>query len=136
MSVPPRATGYGPRMFDLLTAPPRWALRALDDLHLLAVNLDRLTAPDGDLEDLTESARQLPIVEDQLSRSVATLRDDIELLRDTVTPLHREAADLDRTAESLEAALAGLRDQVAVLTDAVQGFRQDLADLRDRIPGL
>lgn len=123
-------------MLDLLTAPPRWALRALDDLHLLATNIDRLTAPGGDLQDLSNSARQLPAVEDQLSANVASLRDDIELLRDTVNPLHREAADLDATAESLEAALDGLRDQITVLTGAVQGFRDDLASLRDRIPGL
>ncbi len=123
-------------LLDLVSEAPRRALQALDDLRVLSVSLRRLTAEDGDLRDLTESARVLPVVEDQLSASVASLRDDIELLRDTVTPLHREAGDLDTTAESLEAALAGLRDQVTVLTGAVQGFRDDLASLRDRIPGL
>ena len=121
---------------ELLIDAPRRGLQALDDLRILAVSLSRLSAEDGDLHALTEAARVLPAVEDQLSASVASLRDDIELLRDTVTPLHREAADLDSTAESLEAALAGLRDQVTVLTGAVQGFRDDLASLRDRIPGL
>jgi chromosome segregation ATPase len=123
-------------LLDLLVAGPRRGLRALDDLGVVASALRRLSAEDGDLHVLSESARQLPVVEDQLSASVAALRDDIELLRDTVTPLHREAADLDSTAESLEAALAGLRDQVGVLTGAVEGFREDLANLRDRIPGL
>lgn len=123
-------------LLDLVTQAPRRGLQALDDLRVLAVSLRRLTAEDGDLRALTDSARVLPVVEDQLSASVASLRDDIELLRDTVTPLHREAGDLDATAESLEAALAGLREQVTVLTGAVQGFRDDLANLRDRIPGL
>ncbi len=123
-------------LLDVVFDAPRRGLQALDDLHDLAVSLRRLTSGEGDLHALTEAARVLPIVEDQLSGSVASLRDDIELLRDTVTPLHREAGDLDSTAESLEAALAGLRDQVTVLTGAVQGFRDDLARLRDRIPGL
>ena len=123
-------------VLEQLTAAPRRGLRALDDLRILAVSLSRLSSEGGDLHVLTEAARVLPVVEDQLSASVASLRDDIELLRDTVTPLHREAGDLDATAESLEAALAGLRDQVTVLTGAVQGFRDDLASLRDRIPGL
>lgn len=123
-------------LIELVTDAPRRGLQALDDLHSLAVSLSRLTASDGDLRDLTQSARVLPTVEDQLSASVVTLRDDIELLRDTVTPLHQEAADLDSTAESLEDALAALRDQITVLTGAVQGFRDDLASLRDRIPGL
>lgn len=121
---------------ELLIDAPRRGLRALDDLRTLAVSLSRLSAEDGDLHALTEAARILPVVEDQLSANVASLRDDIELLRDTVTPLHREAGDLDSTAESLEAALAALRDQVTVLTGTVQGFRDDLASLRDRIPGL
>ena len=123
-------------LLDLLLEAPRRGLQALDDLHGLAVSLRRLTAEDGDLHTLTEAARVLPGVEDQLTASVASLRDDIELLRDTVNPLHQEAADLDTTAESLEAALAGLRDQITVLTGAVEGFRGDLASLRDRIPGL
>lgn len=123
-------------LIDLVTQAPRRGLQALEDLHSLAVSLNRLTSSDGDLRDLTDSARVLPVVEDQLSASVATLRDDIELLRDTVTPLHTEAGDLDTTAESLEAALAALRDQITVLTGTVQGFRDDLARLRDRIPGL
>ena len=123
-------------LLDLVREAPRRGLQALDDLSVLAVSLRRLASDDGDLRALSESARVLPVVEDQLSASVASLRDDIELLRDTVTPLHREAGDLDTTAESLEAALAGLREQITVLTGAVQGFRDDLAGLRDRIPGL
>ena len=123
-------------LLELLTAAPRRGIRALDDLAVLADALRQLSSEDGDLHRLTETARQLPLVEDQLAANVASLRDDIELLRDTVMPLHREAGDLDSTAESLEAALAGLRDQVGVLTGTVQGFRDDLARLRDRIPGL
>ena len=123
-------------LLDLVREAPSRGLQALDDLRVLAVSLRRLTAEDGDLRALAEAARVLPVVEDQLSASVASLRDDIELLRDTVTPLHTEAGDLDTTAESLEAALAGLRDQVTILTGTVQGFRDDLAGLRDRIPGL
>ena len=123
-------------LLDLVIEVPRRGLRALDDLHAVANSLRALSAPDGDLRTLAEAARVLPGVEDQLSASVAALRDDIELLRDTVTPLHTEAHDLDATAESLEAALAGLREQVSVLTGAVEGFRADLASLRDRIPGL
>ncbi len=123
-------------LLDLVSEGSRRGMRALDDLHTLAVSLRQLTADDGDLRNLSDSARVLPVVEDELSASVASLRDDIELLRDTVTPLHREAGDLDATAESLEAALGGLRDQITVLTGAVQGFRDDLASLRDRIPGL
>ena len=123
-------------LLDLVREAPSRGLQALDDLRVLAVSLRRLTAEDGDLRDLTESARVLRAVEDQLSASFASLRDDIEMLRDTVTPLHSEAGDLDATAESIEAALAGLRDQITVLTGAVQGFRDDLAGLRDRIPGV
>ena len=123
-------------MLDLLTAGPRMGMRALDDLHSLAVSLRRLTADDGDLHALTEAACRLPVVEDQLSASVAALRDDVERMRDAVTPLHREATDLDHTAESLETALATLHGQVATLSETVQGLREDLASLRDRIPGL
>ena len=123
-------------MFDLFTAGPQMGVRALEDLHSLAVSLRRLTADDGDLRLLSVTAAELPVVEDQLSSSVAALRDDIELLRNTVNPLHREATDLDHTAESLEAALASLRGQVDTLSETVQGLRADLASLRDRIPGL
>lgn len=123
-------------MLELLTAGPRLGMRALDDLHSLAVSLRRLTAEGGDLHALTEAAGELPVVEDQLTASVAALRDDVERMRDTVTPLHREATDLDHTAESLEAALAALRGQVTTLSGGVQGLREDLASLRDRIPGL
>lgn len=123
-------------MLELLTEGPRLGMRALDDLHSLAVSLRRLTSDDGDLHALTEAACRLPVVEDELSASVAALRDDVERMRDTVNPLHREATDLDHTAESLEAALAALRGQVTTLSDGVQGLREDLASLRDRIPGL
>lgn len=123
-------------MFDLFTAGPQMGMRALEDLHSLAVSLRRLTADDGDLRLLTLTAAELPVVEDQLSSSVAALRDDIELLRNSVDPLHREAADLGHTAERLEAALAALRGQVDTLSETVQGLRADLASLRDRIPGL
>lgn len=123
-------------MFDLFTAGPQMGMRALDDLHSLAMSLRRLAAEDGDLRLLTVTAAELPVVEDQLSASVAALRDDVELLRNTVNPLHREATDLDHTAESLQAALAALRGQVDTLSETVQGLRADLASLRDRIPGL
>lgn len=68
-------------MLDLLTAGPRMGMRALDDLHSLAVSLRRLTADDGDLHALTEAASRLPVVEDQLSANVAALRDDVEHAR-------------------------------------------------------
>jgi hypothetical protein len=32
--------------------------------------------------------------------------------------------------------MAGLSAQMTTLTDEVQGFRNDLAELRDKIPGL
>ncbi len=110
--------------------------QAAEDLHTLAVALRRLTAPDGDLGRLTESAASLPRVEDELSASISELQGEVRELREWLGPLHTELTDMDDTAEKLEAALAGLRVQMTGLGESVDGFRGDLQELRDRIPGL
>ena len=109
-------------MLGPLTLPPRMVVRALDDLHTLAVGVRRLTDRGGDLEDLLESVRALPRVEDELSARVEALHRWLE-------PLHRELTDLDETAESLEKALAGVQTTIA-------GLHEEIVDLRKRIPGI
>lgn len=116
--------------------PPKLVAQAVEDLHTLAVALRRLTAPEGDLHRLTESAASLPRVEDELSASISQLQAEVHELREWLAPLHAELTDMDDTAEKLEAALAGLRVQMTGLGESVDGFRGDLQDLRERIPGL
>ena len=95
-------------MFEALSVPPKLVLRALDDLHTLAEGVRRLTEREGDLNDLLESVRVLPTVEDELSAEIARLRDDVQALMTTIGPLN--------------ATIAGLHAEVK--------------DLRDRIPGI
>lgn len=123
-------------MLDRLMLPPKLVAQAADDLHTLAVALRRLTAPEGDLGRLTESAASLPRVEDELSASISELQGEVRELREWLGPLHTELTDMDDTAEKLEGGLAGLRLQVTGLGESVDGFRGDLQELRDRIPGL
>ena len=78
---------------------PRLVLRALDDLHSVA----------GNLNPLVESVRVLPRTEDELSANIAALREDIRALHAWLQPLHQELTDLDDTAEKLQEALAGLQ---------------------------
>jgi len=86
-------------MLDRLSIPPRLVMRALDDLHTVAVNIGPLT----------EAARVLPRTEDELSANIAALRDDIQALHAWLAPLHEELRDLDQTAEQLQEALSGLQ---------------------------
>jgi len=116
-------------MLDALSLPPRLVVRALDDLHTLAEGLRRLTDREGDLNELLESVRVLPRVEDELSANIAELRRDVQALHAWLQPLHTELTDLDDTAEKLQTALA----QVDV---TIAAFHRELQELRDRIPGL
>ena len=87
---------------------PRLLLRALDDLHTLAEGVRRLTEREGDLDDLLESVRVLPRVEDELSAEIARLRDDVQTLQATLGPLNATIA----------------------------GLHAEIKDLRDRLPGI
>ena len=102
-------------MFDALSVPPKLVLRALDDLHTLAEGVRRLTEREGDLNDLLESVRSLPRVEDELSANIAALRGDVQALQAWLQPLHTELTDVDAT---------------------IGAFHRELQELRDRIPGL
>jgi uncharacterized protein YoxC len=86
-------------MLEALSIPPRLVMRALDDLHTIATNIDGLTA----------AAQVLPRTEDELSANIAALREDIQALQAWLQPLHRELTDLDDTAEQLQEALVGLQ---------------------------
>jgi len=96
-------------VLDALTVPPRLVLRALDDLHVLAVGIRRLTDRDGDIATLLESIKALPRTEDQLSANIAALREDIRALHAWLQPLHKELSDLDDTAEALERSMSNLQ---------------------------
>ena len=86
-------------MLGALSIPPRLVLRALDDLHTIATNIDALTA----------AAQVLPRTEDELSANIVALREDIQALHAWLQPLHQELTDLDATAEQLQEALGGLQ---------------------------
>ena len=116
-------------MLDSLTLPPRLVLRALDDLHTLAEGLRGLSGREGDLQELLDSVRILPAVEDQLSARIDSLETAVGRLQEWLQPLHRELTDLDDTAEKLERALAEVNATIA-------GLHRELQELRDRIPGL
>jgi chromosome segregation ATPase len=96
-------------VLDALTVPPRLILRALDDLHVLAEGIRRLTDSDDDLEALLESVKVLPRTEDELSANIAALREDIRALHAWLEPLHKELTDLDHTAEALERSMSNLQ---------------------------
>ena len=95
-------------MLDALSVPPKLVLRALDDLHTLADGLRKLTEREGDLNDLLESVRVLPTVEDELSAEIARLRADVQALMATLGPLNA----------------------------TIEGLHAEIRDLRDRIPGI
>ena len=82
--------------------------QALDDLHTLAQALRELTEHGGDFDDLQESIRVLPRVEDELSANIALLRDD----------------------------LRPLREELAQVRETIAGLQAEIRDLRDRIPGI
>ena len=95
-------------MLDALSVPPKLVLRALDDLHTLADGLRRLTEREGDLNDLLESVRVLPRVEDELSAEIVRLREELRALLAVLAPLN---ANIDE-------------------------LHAEIKDLRDRIPGI
>jgi chromosome segregation ATPase len=102
-------------MFDALSVPPRMVIRALDDLHTVAESLRELAAPEGALSSLTQLVRELPRVEDELSASVASLREEVTGLRVWLEPMHKELTDLDDTAENLERGLAQVDESIIAL---------------------
>ena len=112
-------------MLDALTIPPRLIVRALDDLHTLADGVRR----EGDLNDLLESVRALPQIEDQLSAGIGSLETQVSKLNKWLEPLHSELTDLDETAEALQKVMAGTQETIRAL-------HEELRDLRDRIPGI
>jgi len=85
-------------MLERLAIPPRLVMRALDDLHTVAVNIGALTA----------AAQVLPRTEDELSANIAALRDDIQALHAWLQPLHTELTDLDARLTELQAMLRKL----------------------------
>jgi hypothetical protein len=95
-------------VLDALSVPPKLVLRALDDLHTLADGLRKLTEREGDLNDLLESVRVLPTVEDELSAEIVRLRADVQALMAALGPLNA----------------------------TLEGLHAEIRDLRDRIPGI
>ena len=102
-------------MLGALSIPPRLILRALDDLHSVA----------GNLNPLAESVRVLPRTEDELSANIALLRDDIQALNALLRPLIArlepipvELRDLDETAEML----AGSMERLQALLKKLPGI--------------
>jgi chromosome segregation ATPase len=116
-------------VLDALTIPPRVIVRALDDLHMLAEAVRRLTEREGDLNDLLEAVRALPEIEDQLAAHIGSLEGQVRKLNKWLEPLHTELIDLDETAEALQKALAGTQE-------TIRAFHEELRDPRDRIPGV
>jgi len=93
-------------MLEVLSIPPRLVMRALDDLHTVA----------RDLNALVDSVRVLPRTEDELSANIAALRDDIQTLNALLAPLIAslepippELRDLDETAEQLAESMGRLQ---------------------------
>ena len=93
-------------MLEALSIPPRLILRALDDLHTVA----------RELNTLVDSVRVLPRTEDELSANIAALRDDIQTLNallgpliERLEPIPPELRDLDETAEELAASMERLQ---------------------------
>ena len=102
-------------MLDVLRLPPRLIVRALDDLHTLAEGVRRLTDREGELTALIESVNVLPRTEDELSATIAALRDDIQAIQAWLEPLHKELTDLDDTAEALERSMRDLQEMLRKL---------------------
>lgn len=95
-------------MLDTLTLPPRLLRQAIADLHDLADGVRRLTDRGGDLDDLIESVRVLPRVEDELAATIADLRRD----------------------------LGSVREQLSRLEGALGETNEHVQHLRDRLPGI
>jgi chromosome segregation ATPase len=95
-------------MLDAVTLPPRLARQALADLHELADGARRLTERGGDLQDLVDSVRILPRVEDELSANIAALRDDVQTLREELATVQREIHDLNEQLNHLRDRLPGI----------------------------
>jgi hypothetical protein len=99
-------------MLDRLAIPPRLMVRAIDDLHSVAVTLRELAGPDGHLASVARSAAEIPRVEDELSAEIGSLRAEVRALHEWLEPLHKEVTDLDETAEALERGLATVNESI------------------------
>jgi predicted nuclease with TOPRIM domain len=95
-------------VLDAITLPPRLARQALEDLHELADGVRRLTERGGDLDDLIESVRVLPRVEDELSTNIASLRDDVSTLREELAVVERELHQLNEQLDHVRDRLPGI----------------------------
>jgi chromosome segregation ATPase len=95
-------------VLDAITLPPRLVRQALADLHELAEGVRRLTERGGDLQDLVDSVRVLPRVEDELSANIAALRDDVQTLREELTTVQREIHDLNEQLNHVRDRLPGI----------------------------
>jgi uncharacterized coiled-coil DUF342 family protein len=62
----------------------------------------------GDLQDLVDSVRVLPRVEDELSANIAALRDDVQTLREELTTVQREIHDLNEQLNHVRDRLPGI----------------------------
>jgi predicted nuclease with TOPRIM domain len=95
-------------VLDAITLPPRLLRQALTDLHELAEGVRRLSERGGDLEDLIESVRVLPRVEDELSANIAALRDDVRTLREELATVEREMNELNEQVRHMRDRLPGI----------------------------
>jgi predicted nuclease with TOPRIM domain len=95
-------------LLDTLTLPPRLARQAVTDLHDMAEAMRRLTDRGGDLDDLIESVRVLPRVEDELAANIADLRRDLESVREQLGRLEGQLGETNEHVQHLRDHLPGI----------------------------
>jgi predicted nuclease with TOPRIM domain len=95
-------------VLDTLTLPPRLLRQAVADLHDLAEGMRNLTDRGGDLDDLIESVRVLPKVEDELSANIADLRRDLAGVRAQLERLEKELGETNDHVQHMRDRLPGI----------------------------
>jgi hypothetical protein len=95
-------------VLDTLTLPPRLLRQVVADLHDLAEGMRNLTDRGGDLDDLIESVRVLPKVEDELSANIADLRRDLAGVRAQLERLEKELGETNDHVQHMRDRLPGI----------------------------
>lgn len=108
-----------------------------DELTAGVTSLHREVKPLGKkVGDLDATAADLDGDLARLDGHVVGLDGNLQALDSNLQGLDRNLVGLDGTAEGLASSMGHLNEQVAVLITEIQGFRSDIAELRDKIPGL
>jgi predicted nuclease with TOPRIM domain len=74
----------------------------------MAEAMRRLTDRGGDLDDLIESVRVLPRVEDELAANIADLRRDLESVREQLGRLEVQLGETNEHVQHLRDRLPGI----------------------------